>query len=158
MTDQLAWRKKFGVLAPSTNSIVEPDFNRMGVPGVTPLFARIHITDPDLSSESQMEKLRVQLDENIDRAIDQVCTAEVDLDGGQVWFARSEKPGTAGRKGYMAAYYPATIPEKRTDFRAVLLAGRRPELYRPIVAQTLAPRGIPEPVWERMREPRPERR
>ena len=57
MGDQLAFRKKFGVLAPSTNSIVEPDFNRMGVPGVTPLFSRIHIYDADLSSEAQMEKL-----------------------------------------------------------------------------------------------------
>ena len=78
MGDQLAWRKKFGVLAPSTNSIVEPDFNRMGVPGVTPLFSRIHIYDQDLSTEAQMEKLRVQLDESIDYAVDLVCTAEVD--------------------------------------------------------------------------------
>ncbi len=78
MTDQLAWRNKFGVLAPSTNSIVEADFNRMGVPGVTPLFARIHIRDQDLSSEEQMDKLRVQLDEEIDSAIDRVCTAEID--------------------------------------------------------------------------------
>ena len=78
MGDQLAWRKKFGVLAPSTNSIVEPDFNAMGVPGVTPLFSRIHIRDQDLSSESQMEYLRVQLDQEIDSAIDRVCTAEVD--------------------------------------------------------------------------------
>jgi maleate isomerase len=78
MTDQLAWRKKFGVLAPSTNSIVEPDFNRMNVPGVTPLFSRIHIYDADLSSEAQMEKLRIQLDESIDYAVDLVCTAEVD--------------------------------------------------------------------------------
>ena len=78
MGDQLAFRKKFGVLAPSTNSIVEPDFNRMGVPGVTPLFSRIHIYDQDLSTEAQMEKLRVQLDESLDYAIDLVCTAEVD--------------------------------------------------------------------------------
>jgi len=78
MGDQLAWRKKFGVLAPSTNSIVEPDFNRMNVPGVTPLFSRIHIYDQDLSSEAQMEKLRVQLDESIDYTVDLVCTAEVD--------------------------------------------------------------------------------
>jgi maleate isomerase len=78
MGDQLAWRKKFGVLAPSTNSIVEPDFNAMGVPGVTALFSRIHIRDQDLSSESQMEYLRVQLDQEIDSAIDRVCTAEVD--------------------------------------------------------------------------------
>ena len=33
MPDALGWRKKFGVLAPSTNTIVEPDFYRMGVPG-----------------------------------------------------------------------------------------------------------------------------
>jgi maleate isomerase len=78
MGDQLAWRAKFGVLAPSTNSVVEPDFNRMGVPGVTALFSRIHIYDQDLSSEAQMEKLRVQLDESIDHAIDMVVTAEVD--------------------------------------------------------------------------------
>lgn len=76
--DQLAWRAKFGVLAPSTNSIVEADFNAMHVPGVTPLFSRIHIYDADLSSEAQMEKLRVQLDENIDYAVDLVVTAEVD--------------------------------------------------------------------------------
>ena len=86
---------------------------------------------------------------------DSVCTADVDLDSGRIWFARSDKPGTAGRKGYMAAYYPPTIPEKRTDFRAVLLAGRRPELYRPIVEETLADRGIPEETWTRMKEPRP---
>jgi maleate isomerase len=78
MSDQLAWRKKFGVLAPSTNSVVEPDFNRMGVPGVTPLFARIHIRDQDLSSVEQMEYLRVQLDQEIDSAIDRVCTSEVE--------------------------------------------------------------------------------
>lgn len=78
MVDQLAWRRKFGVLAPSTNSIVEADFNRMNVPGVTPLFARIHIRDQDLSSVEQMEYLRVQLDNEIDSAIDRVCTAEVD--------------------------------------------------------------------------------
>jgi maleate isomerase len=35
MTDALGWRAKFGVLAPSTNTIVEPDFYRMSVPGVT---------------------------------------------------------------------------------------------------------------------------
>ena len=78
MTDQLAWRKKFGVLAPSTNSMVEYDFNSMNVPGVVPLFSRIHIYDADLSSPAQMEKLRVQLDESIDYAVDLVKTADPD--------------------------------------------------------------------------------
>ncbi len=85
---------------------------------------------------------------------DSVCTAEVDLDAGRTWFARSDKPGTAGQKGYMAGYYPKTIPDKRTDFRAVLLAGRRPELYKAIPEKTLADRQISEEVFKRMTEPR----
>jgi maleate isomerase len=76
--DQAAWRRKFGVLAPSTNSMVEYDVNSMKVPGVVPLFSRIHIYDADLSSPAQMEKLRVQLDESLDYAVDLVKTAEPD--------------------------------------------------------------------------------
>ena len=83
-----------------------------------------------------------------------VCTADVDLDAGRVWFAQSDKPGTAGRRGYLAGYFPKTVPGKRTDFRQVLLAGRRPELYKPIVDKTLADRQISEATWERMSEPR----
>lgn len=85
---------------------------------------------------------------------DSVCTADVDLDCGRTWFTRSNTPGTAGQKGYMAGYYPKTIPDKRTDFRAVLLAGRRPELYKAIPEKTLADRQISEEVFKRMTEPR----
>lgn len=85
---------------------------------------------------------------------DSVCTAEVNLDAGGVWFAHSDKPGTAGRKGYMAGYYPKTIPEKRTDLRAALFAGRRPELYQSIPEKTLAGRQIREEVFKKMTEPR----
>jgi maleate isomerase len=45
MTDPLGWRKKFGVLAPSTNTIVEPDFHAMAVGGVTCHMSRIHVRD-----------------------------------------------------------------------------------------------------------------
>ena len=85
---------------------------------------------------------------------DSVFTADVDLDAGRIWFAPSDKPGSAGRKGYLSAYYPQTIPEKRTDFRAVLFAGRRPELYRPIVERTLADRDFPDELKDRMGMPR----
>ena len=57
MTDALGWRKKFGVIIPSTNTIVEPDFYRMTVPGVTPHISRIHIRDQNLSSDEAFEKL-----------------------------------------------------------------------------------------------------
>lgn len=78
MVDALGWRRKFGVLAPSTNTIVEPDFYRMTVPGVTAHFSRIHIRDQDLSSDSKMEGLLRQIREEILHAIDRVKTAEVD--------------------------------------------------------------------------------
>jgi len=85
---------------------------------------------------------------------DSVSTADVDLDAGVVWFARSDTPGRAGQPGYLAGYYPKTIPEKRTDWRAVLLAGRRPELYKSIPEKTLADRQVSEEVAKKMAEPR----
>jgi len=85
---------------------------------------------------------------------DSVCTADIDLDAAPIWFARSDTPGTAGRKGYLAGYYPKALPEKRTDFRSVLMAGRRPELYGPIPKKTLAHRMYSEEVQKRMSEPR----
>ena len=84
---------------------------------------------------------------------DSVCTADVDLDAGQVWFARSNTPGCAGTKGYLAGYYPKTVPDKKTDFRSVRLAGRRPELYHAITEQSLADRQQTEEVSQRMTEP-----
>ncbi len=43
MPDVRGWRKKFGVLASSTNTMVEPDFYMMGVPGVTAQISRIYM-------------------------------------------------------------------------------------------------------------------
>lgn len=85
---------------------------------------------------------------------DSVCTADVDLDSSGLWFARSDNPGTAGKPGYLAGYYPKTIPDKRTDFRQVLLAGRRPELYGPICEKTLAGREATDEVSKQMSQPR----
>ena len=85
---------------------------------------------------------------------DSVCTAEVDLDAGGVWFARADTPGPRAQPGYLAGYAPKTIPEKRTDLRAVLLAGRRPELYKAITEKSLADRHYTEEVEKRMTSPR----
>ena len=41
MRDVLGWRRKFGVLGPSTNTIVQPDFEMMRPPGVTNHYSRI---------------------------------------------------------------------------------------------------------------------
>ncbi len=41
MRDVLGWRRKFGVIGPSTNTIVQPDFEMMRPPGVTNHYSRI---------------------------------------------------------------------------------------------------------------------
>ncbi|MBL8046815.1 MAG: hypothetical protein JNL09_09750 [Anaerolineales bacterium] len=78
MTDALGWRKKFGVIAPSTNTIVEPEFYDMRVPGVTAHFSRIHIRNQNLDSDAAFERLLDQIREEIGYAIDRVMTCEPD--------------------------------------------------------------------------------
>ncbi|MCP4139141.1 MAG: arylmalonate decarboxylase [Chloroflexi bacterium] len=78
MTDALGWRKKFGVIVPSTNTIVEPDFHRMSVPGVTPHMSRIHIRDQNLDSDEAFERLLEQIRIEIQHAVERVVTAEPD--------------------------------------------------------------------------------
>ena len=41
MTDSLGFRKKFAVIAPSTNTSVQPEFDAMAPRGVTNHFGRI---------------------------------------------------------------------------------------------------------------------
>jgi maleate isomerase len=78
MTDALGWRKKFGVIIPSTNTIVEPDFHQMNVPGVTPHMSRIHIRDQNLDSDEAFVRLLEQIRIEIQFAIERVLTAEPD--------------------------------------------------------------------------------
>ncbi|GAA2211633.1 aspartate/glutamate racemase family protein [Nonomuraea monospora] len=78
MTDALGWRRKFGVLAPSTNTIVEPDFYRMTVPGVTAHFSRIHIRDQSMAGDEGMERLLEQIRAEIGAACERVLTCEPD--------------------------------------------------------------------------------
>jgi maleate isomerase len=78
MTDVLGYRGVFGVLAPSTNTVVEPDYYRMSVPGVTSHVGRIHIKDQTLASDSAFEALLEQIRAEIHLACDRVLTAEPD--------------------------------------------------------------------------------
>ncbi|MFD8098825.1 arylmalonate decarboxylase [Nocardia fluminea] len=78
MTDVLGWRRKFGVIAPSTNTIVEPDFYRMAVPGVTAHFSRIHIRDQNLGDDDAMARLLDQIRDEIGAACERVLTCEPD--------------------------------------------------------------------------------
>jgi maleate isomerase len=78
MVDVLGWRNVFGVLAPSTNTVVEPDYYRMTVPGVTPHVARIHIRNQTLTSNDDFEGLLDQIRAEINAACERVLTCDPD--------------------------------------------------------------------------------
>lgn len=52
MTDSLGWRMKFAVIAPSTNTSVQPEYDSMRPIGVTNHFCRISIPDTRVSDDA----------------------------------------------------------------------------------------------------------
>jgi maleate isomerase len=78
MTDALGWRMKFGVIAPSTNTIVQPEFDAMRPPGVTNHFGRIHIPNEPLRNDDDFTRLIDTVRREIMAAIDRVMTCEPD--------------------------------------------------------------------------------
>ena len=75
MMDTLGWRLKLGVLVPSTNSSVQPEYDAMWPPGVThvPGFLLWNLpTRTDAEFEQQLENMRATM---VD-AMDEVLTLE----------------------------------------------------------------------------------
>ncbi|HVQ75483.1 MAG TPA: arylmalonate decarboxylase [Candidatus Binatia bacterium] len=78
MPDVLGYRGKWGVLVPSTNTVVEPDFYAMAPPGITLHTSRISITNPRIDDDAAFEALMVQIRSSIAQAVADVLTAEPD--------------------------------------------------------------------------------
>ncbi len=78
MTDVLGWRRKFGVLGPSTNTVVQPDFDMMRPPGVTNHYSRIFTPNAQaVSNESFMAGANV-IGQNTLDAVRSVMTCSPD--------------------------------------------------------------------------------
>jgi maleate isomerase len=78
MTDVLGFRKKFGVIAPSTNTSVQPEFEAMRPRGVTNHFARIHIPNDPIRNDDDFRRLMDNIRREMMHAIDQVMTCQPD--------------------------------------------------------------------------------
>ncbi|MAI46393.1 MAG: arylmalonate decarboxylase [Hyphomicrobiaceae bacterium TMED74] len=78
MVDALGYRRKFAVVAPSTNTIVQPEFDAMAPCGVTNHFSRIHIPDDPLGSDADFEQLMVRIRAELMVAVDRAMTAKPD--------------------------------------------------------------------------------
>jgi maleate isomerase len=78
MRDVLGWRRKFGVLGPSTNTIVQPDFEMMRPAGVTNHYSRIFTANAQaVSNESFSAGIEV-IGQNVLDAVRSVMTCEPD--------------------------------------------------------------------------------
>lgn len=76
--DALGFRMKFGVLGPSTNTVVQPDFDDLRPYGVTNHYSRIIVSDAKaVSNESFLAGTR-EIDENTIAAVHGVMTCKPD--------------------------------------------------------------------------------
>ena len=78
MVDALGWRMKFGVIAPSTNTSVQPEFDALRPRGVTNHFARIHIPNEPIRSDDDFATLIETVRSELIAEIDRVMTCEPD--------------------------------------------------------------------------------
>ena len=74
MVDTLGYRQKFGVIAPSTNTSVEPEYAKLQPEGVTNHFSRITIPDDPVTDDESFEALVETIRINTMAAIDSVMT------------------------------------------------------------------------------------
>lgn len=78
MPDVLGYRKLFGVIGPSTNTVVQPDFEAMRVPGVTNHYSRIFVTDPVALSDADFMAGTKAISDNTLEAVRSVMTCKPD--------------------------------------------------------------------------------
>jgi len=78
VTNVVGPRAVFGVIVPSTNTVVEHDYWRAGVEGVAYRAGSMHIADPSMDGNAGFEALLVQIRASIDTAVRDALTAEPD--------------------------------------------------------------------------------
>src|SRR5215470_2220965 len=76
MIDALGWRRKFGAMAPSTNTIVQPDFDDMRPLGVTNHYSRIFTPNTNSLSNDTFRAGIDTIGSNVMDAIKSVMTCE----------------------------------------------------------------------------------
>ena len=74
MVDSIGHRMKFGVIAPSTNTAVQPEFDSFRPYGVSNHFARIHIPDNPVRNDDDFNQLMIDIRAELMVAIDRVVT------------------------------------------------------------------------------------
>lgn len=72
MRDYLAWRMAFGVTTPSTNTVVQPEYDNMRPPGVTNHLGRMVIPDMTIKTNEDFDESIRLIDAALEAAVDSV--------------------------------------------------------------------------------------
>ena len=78
MADHLGYRKKLGTLGPSTNTIVQPDFDDLRPVGVTNHYSRIAIPNDPVNDNASFLKLVENINKTTLEAVDTLTSCEID--------------------------------------------------------------------------------
>jgi len=76
--DSRGWRCKFAVVAPSTNTIVQPDMDDLRVEGVTNHFGRIFVPNMKVGNDDEFVALVEAIGRTLYEAVDRCVTCEPD--------------------------------------------------------------------------------
>lgn len=76
--DARGWRCKFAALAPSTNTIVQPDYDDLRLPGVTNHYSRIYVPNLDVTDNASFKTLTDTIAASVDDAVKSVLTCQPD--------------------------------------------------------------------------------
>lgn len=74
--DPLGYRAKFGVVTPSVNTVVQPEYDAMRPIGVTNHISRIHIPEKPIDGDAGFQELVAAIDGALDDAVASVLTCE----------------------------------------------------------------------------------
>ncbi|MFT7458516.1 MAG: maleate isomerase [Planctomycetota bacterium] len=98
MVDSLGFRKKFGVLAPSTNTAVQPEYDAMAPHGVTNHFSRIIIPDTKVTDNDSFMLMLNNIRHATGDALDAIMSCSPD----HVILGMSAEAFWDGKKGAAA--------------------------------------------------------
>lgn len=95
MTDVLGWRRLFGVVTPSTNTVVQPEYDDMRPAGVTNHISRMHIPDDPVGSDEDFNELIRRIDAALEDAVASVLTCRphhliLGISAESIWGGASE--------------------------------------------------------------------
>ena len=96
MVDILGWRCKFGVITPSTNTVVQPEYEAISPAGVTTHIGRMHIPDDPMDNDNDFDELIRRIDIALEDSVERVMTCKPDyfvlgISSESIWGGGLEK-------------------------------------------------------------------